>query len=180
MTVTLDDVLGAYKVPRASIPLVTRADLFAETQRLTEEYDQIDRIVKFEDEDGAANTPNLKRRNEIWEELQKLQTEIAETSINLEFKAMGNAEWRVLLGSHPPVTEDDQEVGFNVETFPVAAIAACAAEPTMTPGEAERLLQILPHGEISRIMECIATLNTGGAVAPKFVRSSHVADPPEI
>lgn len=55
-------------------------------------------------------------------------------------RAIGSKAYDVLVGMHPPTTEQKKEGAvYNPDTFGPALISACAISPRMTPNEAKEL-----------------------------------------
>jgi hypothetical protein len=57
----------------------------------------------------------------------------------------------------------------NPDTFPVAAIAACASDPVLTEEQAQRIHDTVRLGDWERIWATVRSLNTDQAAAPKSV-----------
>lgn len=62
----------------------------------------------------------------------------------------------------------------NPDTFPIAAIAASAAEPAMTEDEVRRLEQALNNSQFDALWAHCLEANIGGLQAPKSVAAGTI------
>lgn len=98
------------------------------------------------------------------EELQRL---VAEKTHTFRFSAIGRGPWRDLEAEHPPTDEQRAEFGddlkWNPETFPEAALVATCTDPGLSPEEAHWLATKLPEFVWDRVWAaCLATNIHGG------------------
>jgi hypothetical protein len=121
-------------------------------------------------------------KSEDRKELEELEEQVRAKTRTLVFDGIGWGAWRQLLAKHPPAKDQVetferavqlgfmphaiQNIGFNAETFVPAAIAASAAEPTITPEEAADFLAAAPAGVLDRVWAAVLEVNLAGADDP--------------
>lgn len=170
MTRTVDEFLGGYRPPRISVSVTQRADLLAE---LTAEANRYERVK------GTSDALNGGEAQEVLDEIQRLSSEIAESSFDFTFEAISRHEYQRLIDAHPP-TDEHRANGliFNADTFPPALVARCAVEPRVTPTQAAQLMDTLSESQFTKLWNAAAAVNIGDDTAPKFVRPSRPAEEP--
>jgi hypothetical protein len=78
-----------------------------------------------------------------------------------------------LVSEHPPRPED-RDLDYNAETFPQAAVQACAVEPTLTTSEVRRLAETLSLSQWLKLWQAALAANLGDDAAPKSVIATAV------
>lgn len=168
MPVSIDDFLGGFRAPQVVVSLTQRADLVAEHQTLTRQLDQAVR----DDLAGGGHTAA-----EIRGRLADLEEQIAASSIEVTLRALGSQEYQRLLADHPPTPDARKAgIGFNLETFPAALIAACAVDPEISVEQAAQLCDRLSDGQFTKLWNAALLVNVGDDTAPKSVLRSATAD----
>lgn len=168
MTFSVDDFLGEFEAPTVEVPVCPRADLLEEHRRLDRELAE---AGKRGDIGGLAGSGT----RQLAEQVRDLETQIEGATRTFRFRALSRRRWLALQAQHPPSKADKADGwGYNPETLPVAAIAACAVEPTMTEEQAGKLADLLPLGEFSRIWVAVNNLNLGANEAPKSVLATAI------
>lgn len=79
--------------------------------------------------------------------------------------------WRAILDSNPPTDAQRGIVDFDPHRAAPAMIAVSCKHPDLTVGDAEKLRELLPEGEFTRLFEAALQVNRTGVVIPKAVSS---------
>jgi hypothetical protein len=106
---------------------------------------------------------------DIADEIRSLEAEIEAAKVPFTFAAIGKRAWSDLLAQHPPTAEQRQHgrADFNADTFPAAAVAACALEPTISWTAAVRLEAALNSSQFDLLWGAVIDVNVGGVTSPK-------------
>lgn len=171
MTRTVGEFLGAYKAPRLTVRLSTRTDLYAELARVGHEYESLP-------EGGGMNVSA--ERQALIDRQEQLVDEIRASEFEFEFEALPRAEYQRLMASCPPKPSDKKDgAQFDMESFAVALISACAVNPTMTPDEVRQLMDAITEAQLTTLTQVAFAVNIGGDTTPKFVTRSRPEAPVE-
>lgn len=157
----VDNWLDGFRAKRTSVQVCQRGDLLDEHARLERELARAraaaaDDLFSQEVVDAAAR-------------LEEIEQLVSESQVTFVFEALSARAWQDLVRRHPPRRDaaEDREIGANADTFPDAAIAACAVEPVLTEDQAVRLADALPLGEWRKLWQAVLTVNAGDARPPK-------------
>lgn len=104
---------------------------------------------------------------EIARQVRDLEDQIADASLTYTVTSIGRRAWADLKRQHPP-TRDEAKKGLdtNMATFPQAAIARCCS-PEITLEQSERLTEVLPEGEWTKLWTAVLGVNLGVMDTPK-------------
>ena len=165
----IDDVLGQITQREASTQVCLDGKLLAEHAALELELTEATQRVKGDGESIVGNA----EVDDIAKRLLALEAEIDAKKITFRFVAIGQQEWRDLIGNYPP-RRVDKEVGLdhNPEKFPAAAIAASCASPKMTIEQANELDRRLNMGQFAKIWGACLGANLSGDDDPKSAAGS--------
>ncbi|MGZ4465198.1 MAG: hypothetical protein ACXVW0_07565 [Nocardioides sp.] len=155
--------LASAKPLTTSIRLCLDGQLLAEANQVAQAYLQ----AKVDDE--QSNTPD--RAPALGEQLRALQERISAAEVEFVFRSIGRLAWRNLVAEHPPTKEQREQTfaDFNVDTFPVAAVAAsCVAPEGVTVEGVEELAEILSEGQWNRLWATCHAANTAGGESPNL------------
>lgn len=113
-------------------------------------------------------------------EIVALEAEIEAAKVTFVVRAIGRKDWSDLVAKHPP-TEAQRRTGarldFNPESFPVAALAACAVDPEMTPAQAQRLEAAVNSSQFDTLWAAVLDVNVGGLSSPKSLIAGRIHRP---
>lgn len=172
MTRTVDEFLGGYQPPRLTVTVTRRADLLAELNAAADRREHLK--VDTDLLNGGSEARDLEA------EMERLADEIAASAFAFEFEALGAGAYQELLDRHPPLPQQRKDgAAFNPATFPQALIAACSVNPEITVEQAEQLMDALSEHQFKKLWAAAVAVNIGDDSAPKFVRSSLLADAAE-
>lgn len=162
---SIDDILGQIRLPERVYNLCVRADLHAEWEQAEAEAAK----AEAEARDSLAGVGAAGRK--AAKRVRELEAEMAEQSVPLKLRALTYKALADLLAAHPP-REDKDETGFNVDTFGVALLAACAVDPAMSADKAGQLVDRLTHGQWDDLFNTMWALNRSSVDVPKSSKVS--------
>ncbi len=104
-----------------------------------------------------------------------IEAERDAATVEFTLQAVSRQKWANLLAKHPP-TAEQRRAGHdnNPETFPVAAVAECCKEPTLTVEKAQQLAEVLHMGEWNKLWITVVGLNTTGTPDPKLAAATEL------
>lgn len=119
-----------------------------------------------EDGDGSLASPEI---TEAARRVQEIEEEQAASTVTFVLSSVSRRVWADLLAANAP-TDEQRRAGHdhNPDTFPVAAVAACAVEPSLSLQQAEKLIDVLPAGEWSKLWVTALHLNISETPHPKL------------
>ena len=165
MTWSVDDFLDDFQAPSIEARICPRADLL-------ERHKEAERRLV---ESGQSSGSLAGEAAELAQRVRDLEDEIDASTRTIKFRALSRRRWRTLLAEHHPLKVHKADgLDFNPETFPVAAIAACAVEPSLTQEQAERLADALPLGEFEKLWQSVLSVNLGVTDTPKSVLATAI------
>lgn len=158
----VDAFLDGYQGVTVEVRIVRRADLIATHQKL----------------DAKLATARAAASDDLWSpevaaltrQIRELETEIEASEAVFHFRAVSKRQWQDLIRAHPPTKaqlEAEPGIDFNPETFPPAAIVACAIDPTLSTEQVSRLLDTVSFVEYQKLWKGVLEANLGVAVSPK-------------
>jgi hypothetical protein len=168
---TIEDILAKaedpayHRVVTARIPLVAQA--------LRDEHAELDALLPTLTSDTIDAHP---KREATAQRLVEIEEEIADSTIEFRFQAIGHRAWADLLRAHPPTKaqrEADKLIDYNPEMFPYEAIAASCADPKMTVEDVRRF-EASPSTDVQAWMELWSSCISANVVAtaPKSLAAS--------
>lgn len=123
--------------------------------------------------DADPTAAALKAYNDAKREFDEAVEAVRHRATTVRVRALGRREWRDLLAEDDnkarPGNEQDAEEGWNVDTFPDAAVRAALVEPEF-PSNSRRdqwLDNDVTPGEFDQIFELVKQATLGGSVDPK-------------
>lgn len=158
---TIDEILQSAKLPTQTLRICLRGDLIAEHQALEA---QLKAMGEFTQSHLAEADP----RAPIARAVKELEDRMHESETTFTFQALGRRKYRELLAMHPG--EPGQK--FNPQTFPRDLIAASCIDPTVTPGDVDRLFDVLNEGAVEALFMAAYTINEGVTRVPFSDRAS--------
>jgi hypothetical protein len=69
---------------------------------------------------------------------------VRENAVEFRFRALGHRAYSNLLAAHP--APEGSKEPYDAGTFLPAVLAACCAEPSLTPAQVDRLLDVVNDG----------------------------------
>jgi hypothetical protein len=136
--------------------------------------------------DRTTNEPD--QAPVIAHQIAELQDEMTAALREFTFKNIGKKAWADLLAQHPPTkeqlaveAEEAKEQGrkprffdHNLETFPIAAMAAASHSPKMDEDAVRRLEAALTDSQFTLLWRACFDANLGGADVPKSLAAGQI------
>lgn len=159
----VDAFLEGLTLPEDGVPICMRGDLQSRFEELERALDVARRKPAG---DTLASSDSEARA--IAEEIEALRAEMQTHVRVFLLRARPRKEWSDLGKEHPPRKQDpgDVQAGFNRETFPVAALAACSVKPKMSVEKAGTLVDRVTQGQWNALWDKIIELNGGSGEVP--------------
>lgn len=143
---TLDHLRSAKKPVFRNVWVALDDEMAAEYQEAVEKRNRLKTLVSLRPEDAQA----AKDLNIAEQTLREIEAKFREEgAARFRFRSIGRVKFERLVKDHPPTAAEKQEVaeaggdpsqlGWCVETFTVALVAACSVEPEMTVAEVREL-----------------------------------------
>lgn len=169
---SIEDVFADAKLPRRAVPICLRGDLVAEWQDLERRFKQAQATA----DDDTLASKNSAEAIELAQQMADLEKQMRAATRTFRLQGLPRSKWRELLKAHPPREDspEDQQAEFNRDTFGVAALAACCTMPTITPAQAEKLVDVLTDGQWTELFAHIWTMNTGRVEIPFSLAASAI------
>lgn len=164
----VDDFLSNLRMPEDEVPICVRGDLQARFEELQR---QLDVARRTPESDSLAGSGGEVRR--IAEEIEAVRQEMQAHVRVFVLRALPHKEWSDLLKDHKPRPQD-HPADFNRETFPTAALAACAVKPRMNTAQAGKLIDAVTTGQWRTLWEAILGLNGGSGDVPFSAAASAI------
>lgn len=152
---TLDTIIAEASPAEQIVHVCVAGKLVAEHQELEREL----RLAQDDDLARSAKLSQTSRVREIARRIQRVEAQMREHTHLFRFRALSPRAWSDLLAAHPP--RDGKREGFNIDTFPAAAISACCVEPEgmSDPEAVDRLLAVLSPAQQSEMFEAAWNVN---------------------
>ena len=118
--------------------------------------------------DESSNSPD--QAPALQQGLVDQQHQAEQGSVAFTFTSNGRTAWRELVAKHPPTKEQrDKGADVNIETFPVAAMAACCTSPAEVDSDGLTALSShLTQGQWDRLWGACLDANTLQGDIPNF------------
>ena len=162
---SIEDVLGAIKVPVRAVQICLDADLQAEHDELTARLE----VLRRERSGKMGQTSEAK---EVAERITQLEEAMRESEVTFKFRGLTKAGLSKLYDRFPP--PEGKNLVWDVETGAFALLAASAVEPTMTEDQAKKLLDAVSQGHADRLVGAAWLASTGSTQVPFSVRASEL------
>ena len=162
---SIEDVLGAIKVPVRSVSICLDADLQAEHDELTE---KLERLRRESNGKMSQGTEVL----QVAERIKAIEAEMRESEETFKFRGLTKAGLNKLYERFPPPEGKNQL--WDVEAGAFALLSASAVEPTMTEAQATKLLDTLSYGQVDRLVGAAWLASTGSTQVPFSARASEL------
>lgn len=133
----IDDILAIAEDPAYRRVVTARVSLIR--QELRDEHAELEALLPTLVSDTIDEHP---LRHQTAVRLAAIEAEIAASTVEFRFVAVGHKAWADLLRQHPPTRQQlsaRRDMDHNPETFPYAAIAASCVDPVMTVDDVRRL-----------------------------------------
>lgn len=162
---SIEDVLGAIKVPVRSVSICLDADLQAEHDELSEQLERARR-------ESAATMGQAAEGRELAGRIHDLEQQMRESEQVFKFRGLTKAGLAKLYERFPP--PEDSNLLWDVEEGAFALLAASAVEPAMSEDHAKKLLDVVSQGHADRLVGAAWLASTGSTQVPFSARASEL------
>ena len=94
---------------------------------------------------------------ELQERIDAARQRVREASVEFRFRALGHRAYSNLLAAHP--APEGVEEPYDAGTFLPAVLAACCVEPSLTPAQVDRLLDVVNDGTARTLFASALAVN---------------------
>lgn len=133
----ISELLDQASPREVTVRVCLAGDAGAELEALEQELGQL----------GEWHPTSLGQANPAYELQQRVdeaRQRVRETSVEFRFRALGHRAYSNLLAAHP--APDGSKEPYDAGTFLPAVLAACCVEPSLTPAQVDRLLDVVNDG----------------------------------
>lgn len=173
----LDKVLDDADLPTKRVTMCLKGSLRAEWDAAQEVLaDLQQQVIAATNQDGkvTAAASLLRDRRIAAENVQAVETRMAEQSVTFTFVGKSFAAYNALLVKHPPRegVRGDELWGFNADTFHVANVRACLSEPAVDDAQWDRLVGVLTDAQWDQLAGAALAVNRTERGEVPFSRSA--------
>lgn len=144
--------------------------------KLLAEYEHLEReLARAQTADAQRSSlGDVPQAPPIARRLVEIEERMQAATHEFRFRALEPKPWSDLLAEHPG--RPGKTEGFNAETFPAAAIAACCVEPAGLDSvpAVERLFAVLNPAQRADLFDGVWTVNTATVTVPFSASASAV------
>ena len=163
---TIEDVLGAIKVPVRSVSICLDGDLRAEHDDLTRELERLRR------EKPTGKMADGAEAREVAERIKAVEAAMRESETTFKFRGLSKNAIRRLFEKFPPPDPNPDNLRWNIHEGAATLLAESAVEPTMTVAQAEALGDRVDDGAWTELVNAAWVASTGSTTVPFSVRAS--------
>jgi len=166
----IEQLIAGARLPETGVPICLRGDLVRRHEALEADLDEA------READAGDSLASGGQARKIAEEIQALEAEMREHTHTFGLRGLPRNVYRDLLAEHPPRegNKEDEAMGANARSFPVALIAKCCVDPVMTEAQAGELADVLTDGQLLQLFGGAIGLNKITVDAPKSVAASAI------
>lgn len=169
MAVTTADLIARAKPRTIEVPVCSAGDLVDAHDQLTTE------LARYRHTSESLAGGQDGTITALAQRIADVEADMEASTVTYRVQSIGRKAWADLKAAHPPTKEEAKRgLDVNMATFPQAAIAACAVEPTVSPAEAEQLTVVLPDGEWGKLWAAVLGVNLGVMDTPKSAAAAAI------
>ncbi|SFO59650.1 hypothetical protein [Amycolatopsis rubida] len=167
----IDALIAKATLPEEVVPLCLRPDLRKKFERLDAEL----AAARL----GRATLAASAEEKKLADELQALESEIAEHTLQVRLRGLTHEPWMKLVAEHPPRadTPGDLAMGMNLETFVPALILAEMVEPEMTVEQFDKLVEVITDNQYENLQNAAWSLSRVDRDGAVFSRAASQVTP---
>jgi hypothetical protein len=162
---SIEDVLGAIKVPVRSVSICLDGDLRAEHDDLTRELERVRREAGGKMSDGGL-------AREVAERIKAVEAQMRDSEVTFKFRGLTKNGIRKLFERFPPPDPNPDNLRWNIHEGASALLAESAVEPAMTVAQADKLADAVDDGVWTELVNAAWVASTGSTTVPFSVRAS--------
>lgn len=162
---TIEDVLGAIKVPVRSVAVCLDGDLRAEHDDLTRELERLRREKPASLADGGP-------ARKIAERIKVIEDQMRESETVFKFRGLTKAGLGKLYERFPAPDPNPDNLRWDINEGAYALLAASALDPSMSEDQAKKLVDVVDQGTLNELVGAAWMASTGSTTIPFSVRAS--------
>jgi hypothetical protein len=163
---SIEDVLGAIKVPVRSVSICLDGDLRAEHDDLTRELERVRR------EKPTGKMSDGTEARQVAERIKAVEARMRDSETTFKFRGLTKNAIRKLFERFPPPDPNPDSLRWNIHEGASALLAESAVEPTMTVEQAEKLADAVDDGVWTELVNAAWVASTGSTTVPFSARAS--------
>lgn len=94
---------------------------------------------------------------ELQKRVEAARQRVRDESVEFRFRALGHRAYSNLIAAHP--APEGSKEPYDAATFLPAVLAACCVEPSLTPAQVDRLLDVVNDGTARVLFGAALTVN---------------------
>ncbi|KIZ16832.1 hypothetical protein [Streptomyces natalensis] len=146
----ISELLEQASPREATIRVCLSGDAGAELEALESEVGQL----------GEWQPTSLGEANPVFELQERIEVarqRVRESAVEFRFRALGHRAYSNLLAAHP--APEGSKEPYDAGTFLPAVLAACCVEPSLTPAQVDRLLDVVNDGTARTLFAAALAVN---------------------
>jgi hypothetical protein len=148
----IDDILEAVELPEDAVGLCLKASLVAKFHDLEGQLE----MAREKSKSGSlVGNPEVMA---LAEQVEAVREEMRQQTTLIKLRALPKRAWQTLVEKHP-ARDGVDPADYNTDTFPLAALSACAIEPKISIEKAGMLIDRLSAGQWSKLWTAVMSLN---------------------
>jgi len=167
---TVDDFLATATPRTETVRVCARNDLVARHLELTAALRD---ALAATPSDALATDPSVTAEAELLAtQVVEVEAEMEMSTLEVTLTGIGAKAWADLLRQHPPDRQKHRGYAHNPDTFPPAAVAACATDPMISETQAVTMFATLASAEWTKLWVAVVGLNELETPHPKLVAAT--------
>lgn len=154
----ISELLAGASPREVTVQVCLAGDVGAELEALEAELGQL----------GEWHSTSLGEVNpayDLQERITVARERAREAAVEFRFRALGHRAYSNLLAAHP-APEGSKGQPYDAGTFLPAVLAACCVEPTLTPAQVDRLLDVVNDGTARTLFAAALAVNEEPSPVP--------------
>ena len=162
---TIEDVLGAIKVPVRSVSICLDGELRAEHDDLTRELERLRRETN-----GSLAGGGEARK--VAERIKAVEAQMRESETTFKFRGLTKNGIQKLYQQFPAPDPNPENLRWDIHEGAATLLAQSAVDPTMTVAQAKKLGETVDDGAWTELVNAAWVASTGSTTVPFSVRAS--------
>jgi len=153
----ISELLAGASPREVTVKVCLAGDAGAELEALEEELGQL----------GEWQPTSLGEANpafELQERIDAARKRVREESVEFRFRALGHRGYSNLIAAHP--APEGSKEPYDAGTFLPAVLATCCIEPSLTPAQVDRLLDVVNDGTARMLFAAALAVNEEPSPVP--------------
>lgn len=160
--ISVEDFIATTTPRTEMVRVCARNDLARQHEELAIELQQ---VLRDAPDALGSDGEHDARIDDLAAQIVAVEEQMEAFNLEVHLSSIGAQAWADLLRHHPPRKRGQSH---DPDTFPPAAVAACATEPKITEDQAQRMFATLHSAEWSKLWVAVVGLNEVGTPLPKL------------